>query len=65
MSESNIAPFLTELSNRVQAEGIRVGSYPKWRQNVTISLVGKDVERLKILGDEVRPPSLMTILRKS
>ncbi|KAF8337048.1 MoaB/Mog domain-containing protein [Cantharellus anzutake] len=52
MAESLIAPFLTDLSIRVKPEGIRIGSYPEFRKNVTVSLVGKDVERLRRLGEE-------------
>lgn len=29
MPESSIAPYLTELHERVKKEGIRVGSYPQ------------------------------------
>ena len=54
LSESSIAPFLTALQHRVKLEGIRVGSYPAFQRGVTISLLGRDVERVKALGDEVR-----------
>jgi hypothetical protein len=49
-----MAPFLTELANRVKAEGIRVGSYPTSQKDVTVSLLGRDVERVKEIGQEVR-----------
>lgn len=56
MPESSIAPFLTELSNRVKKEGIRVGSYPKLsnsKTGVDVSLIGKDQSRLDELAQEV------------
>lgn len=53
LPESSIAPFLTELSNRVKVEGIRVGSYPSFGKGVRVSLIGKDVERVKAIGEEV------------
>ena len=53
MPESSIAPFLTELSNRVKKEGIRVGSYPKFSQGVDVSLIGKEQSRLDELAMEV------------
>jgi len=58
MPESSIAPFLTSLAERTKAEGIRVGSYPHFKQGVDVSLIGRDLERLKILGEEVRLPTL-------
>ncbi|KZO94677.1 Molybdopterin binding protein [Calocera viscosa TUFC12733] len=51
--ESSIAPFLTELANRTKPEGIRVGSYPDFRVGVTVSLIGKDQARLRVLQEEV------------
>ena len=53
MPESNIAPYLTALQKRVYSEGIRVGSYPSFQQGVTVSLIGRDEERLLELGQEV------------
>ncbi|KAF9515016.1 hypothetical protein BS47DRAFT_1316432 [Hydnum rufescens UP504] len=53
LPESSIAPFLSALHHRVKSDGIRVGSYPIFQQGVTVSLLGKDVERVKALGDEV------------
>lgn len=52
MPESSIAPFLTELQARVKSEGIRVGSYPKLRQGVDVSLIGQDNARLQELAQE-------------
>ncbi|KAK4052078.1 hypothetical protein OIV83_002372 [Microbotryomycetes sp. JL201] len=51
--ESNIAPFLTSLQQRVKEEGIRVGSYPKLFAGVDVSLIGKDEGRLSELSQEV------------
>lgn len=53
MPESSIAPFLTELSQRVKSEEIRVGSYPSFGGGVTVSLLGQNTERVKELGEEV------------
>lgn len=56
MPESSIAPYLSSLQKRVYEEGIRVGSYPgaQLGTGVTISLIGKDKERVLELGKEVR-----------
>ncbi|CEQ39281.1 SPOSA6832_00793, partial [Sporobolomyces salmonicolor] len=51
--ESSIAPFLTELHERVRKEGIRVGSYPKLLRGVDVSLIGKNEDRLHELAQEV------------
>lgn len=51
--ESNISPFLVKLTERCKAEGIKVGSYPKWNNGVDVSLIGNDLERLQELGREV------------
>lgn len=53
MPESSIAPFLTNLSKRVKAEGIQVGSYPKFSKGVDVSLIGKVKSRLDELAEEV------------
>jgi molybdopterin-biosynthesis enzyme MoeA-like protein len=51
--ESVIAPFLTELHKRVSGQGIKVGSYPKWKGLVKVSLLGRDMEVLEGLVKEV------------
>ena len=51
--ESVIAPFLTKLQKRVEDQGIKVGSYPKWQGGVKVSLLGRDRERLELLVEEV------------
>ncbi|KAG9247687.1 MoaB/Mog domain-containing protein [Calycina marina] len=52
--ESAVAPYLTELAARVEPKGVKVGSYPKWgKKTNTVTLVGKDLECLESLVDEV------------
>lgn len=54
MSESAVAGYLTELQNRVDEKGVKVGSYPRWGKSTnTVTLVGKDMEFLESLVDEV------------
>ena len=52
-AESNIAPYLTQLQKRVQEDGIQVGSYPMLQRGVTVSLIGKDEQRIREIGEEV------------
>jgi molybdopterin-biosynthesis enzyme MoeA-like protein len=51
--ESNIAPYLTELAERVGKFGIKVGSYPRWAGGVMVSLLGKDEEKISTYLAEV------------
>ncbi|RAL61132.1 hypothetical protein DID88_010471 [Monilinia fructigena] len=54
MSESGVAPYLTELAARVEPKGIKVGSYPRWgKAHNTVTLVGRDREYLESLIAEV------------
>ncbi|KAH9968056.1 Molybdopterin binding protein [Russula dissimulans] len=53
LQESEIAPYLTELQERVKEEGVRVGSYPLPMKGVFVSLIGLNEERVRRLGDEV------------
>jgi molybdopterin-biosynthesis enzyme MoeA-like protein len=54
MSESAVAPYLTELAARVEHRGIKVGSYPRWgKKSNTVTLVGRDVEFIEGLVEEV------------
>ncbi len=40
--ESSVAPYLTELAARVEAKGVKVGSYPRWgKKRNTVTLVGR------------------------
>ncbi|KAG2124797.1 MoaB/Mog domain-containing protein [Suillus clintonianus] len=53
LSESSIAPFLTDLQKRVKPENIRIGSYPLSQPGAHVALTGSDRERVKELGLEV------------
>ncbi|KAH0563383.1 hypothetical protein GP486_002043 [Trichoglossum hirsutum] len=54
LSESAVAPFLTELARRVEPRGIKVGSYPRWGKKMnTVTLVGKDVDYMESLVAEI------------
>jgi molybdopterin-biosynthesis enzyme MoeA-like protein len=44
MAESAVAPYLTELADRVESKGVKVGSYPRWgKARNTVTLVGRYV----------------------
>ncbi|PGH05528.1 hypothetical protein GX51_02866 [Blastomyces parvus] len=52
--ESTIAPYLTELAERVEPHGVKVGSYPRWgKKRNTVTLVGKDLKYMESLIPEV------------
>ena len=52
--ESTIAPYLTELSERVASHGVKVGSYPRWgKKRNTVTLVGTDLAYMESLIGEV------------
>ncbi|KAH7031403.1 MoaB/Mog domain-containing protein [Microdochium trichocladiopsis] len=54
LGESAVASYLTDLASRVAPKGVKVGSYPRWgSQNNTITLVGRDLNYLESLVDEV------------
>jgi len=54
MPESAVAPYLTELAERVESKGVKVGSYPRWgKARNTVTLVGRDQELLESLVAEV------------
>ncbi|RFU32096.1 hypothetical protein B7463_g4251, partial [Scytalidium lignicola] len=54
LPESEVAPYLTELAARVEPQGVKVGSYPRWNKATnTVTLVGRDEEFLKSLIPEV------------
>ncbi|KAG8959893.1 hypothetical protein FRC03_007337 [Tulasnella sp. 419] len=63
LPESAIAPFLTSLQKRVTDEGIRIGSYPTLRKGVTISLIGRDKQRVLEIGEEVVKEVQGTVIR--
>lgn len=54
LAESAAAEYLTELQAKVDAKGIKVGSYPRWgKPRNTVTLVGKDKEYMDSLVPEV------------
>ena len=54
MAESEVAGYLTELSNKVSPKGIKVGSYPRWgKKRNTVTLVGTDKGYMESLIPEV------------
>ncbi len=54
MAESQVAPYLTELAAKVEPNGVKVGSYPRWgKARNTVTLVGRDKEYMESLVDEV------------
>ena len=54
LPESEVAGFLTELSAKVEAKGVKVGSYPRWgKSRNTVTLVGRDQAFMETLVSEV------------
>ena len=54
MPESAVAEFLTQLAEKVEPKGVKVGSYPRWgKQNNTVTLVGRDLAYMLSLVPEV------------
>ncbi|PHH72405.1 hypothetical protein CDD80_4566 [Ophiocordyceps camponoti-rufipedis] len=54
LAESAIAGYLGELAARVEARGVKVGSYPRWgRSRNTVTLVGRDAVFIESLVAEV------------
>jgi hypothetical protein len=53
LPESEVAAYLTELAAKVAPKGVKVGSYPRWGKNNSITLVGRDKEYLESLVPEV------------
>lgn len=41
LGESAVAEYLTQLAAKVGPRGVKVGSYPRWGQNGTVTLVGR------------------------
>ncbi|CZR36958.1 putative 3^-phosphoadenosine 5^-phosphosulfate sulfotransferase (PAPS reductase)/FAD synthetase and related enzymes [Fusarium proliferatum ET1] len=54
LPESGVADYLTTLAAKVGPKGVKVGSYPRWGKNNTVTLVGRDLEYLESLVDEVQ-----------
>lgn len=54
LAESAVAPYLTQLAAKVEPQGIKVGSYPRWgKKHNTVTLVGRDQAYLESLVAEV------------
>lgn len=54
LSESTVAPYLSELAARAEPHGVKVGSYPRWgKKKNTVTLVGTDLEYMQTLVGEV------------
>lgn len=54
MPESAVAPYLTELARKVEPQGVKVGSYPRWgKKRNTVTLVGKDQAFLDSIAPDV------------
>lgn len=54
MAESEVAGYLTDLSGKVEAKGVKVGSYPRWgKSRNTVTLVGRDKDFMESLVPEV------------
>lgn len=54
LPESAVAPYLTELAERAEPRGVKVGSYPRWgKKRNTVTLVGVDKEYMESLVSEV------------
>lgn len=49
-----MAPYLTELAQKVEPKGVKVGSYPRWgKTRNTVTLVGKDQAFMDSIAPEV------------
>ncbi|KAF9873204.1 molybdenum cofactor synthesis domain-containing protein [Colletotrichum karsti] len=53
LPESAVAGYLTTLAAKVEPKGVKVGSYPRWEQNGTVTLVGRDQAYIESIVDEV------------
>lgn len=54
LAESEVAEYLTELSQKTEPKGVKVGSYPRWgKSRNSVTLVGKDKEFMESLVEEV------------
>ncbi|GKT70062.1 molybdenum cofactor synthesis domain-containing protein [Colletotrichum tofieldiae] len=53
LPESAVAGYLTQLAAKVEPKGVKVGSYPRWEQNGTVTLVGRDQAYIESIVDEV------------
>ena len=54
LAESEMATYLTKLAAKVEPQGIKVGSYPRWgKDRNTVTLVGRDKDLMDSLVAEV------------
>lgn len=54
LAESAVAAYLTELAAKVEFQGVKVGSYPRWgKATNTVTLVGRAFEYMESLVAEV------------
>ena len=54
LAESAVAEFLTQLAQKTESHGVKVGSYPRWgKARNTVTLVGRDREYMESLVPEV------------
>lgn len=54
MAESAVAPYLTELAQKVASKSLSIGSYPRFgKSRNVVTIVGKDREYMESLVDEV------------
>lgn len=54
LAESEMASYLADLAARVEKNGVKIGSYPRWgKSKNTVTLVGKDIDFLESLVGEV------------
>ncbi|KAK1674206.1 molybdenum cofactor synthesis domain-containing protein [Colletotrichum godetiae] len=53
LPESAVAGFLTQFAAKVEPKGVKVGSYPRWGQNGTVTLVGRDQAYIESIVAEV------------
>jgi molybdopterin-biosynthesis enzyme MoeA-like protein len=54
MAESTVAPYLTELAEKVEPKGVKVGSYPRWEKSRnTITLVGRYVNSVSNFDNKI------------
>ncbi|GJC78140.1 uncharacterized protein ColLi_00978 [Colletotrichum liriopes] len=53
LPESAVAGYLTQLAAKVEPKGVKVGSYPRWEANGTVTLVGRDQAYIESIVDEV------------
>lgn len=58
LTEGQIANFLSDLQDECSSQQIKIGSYPNWEEGkdgarVVVSVVGKDQETVKLIGDKV------------